>query len=78
MFDKKTQIIMTDIKKMSYKCQCGHSVIIANKTGKALCQWCGRMVKAEGKTVYDLAIETKLKNRYKKFLEKRRKEKNGN
>ena len=66
---KKAQKISNLYEKITYKCKCGHSVVIpeTNKKGYRICQWCGCKVdKRESKTIKELQQIDMLKRFWKK------------
>lgn len=48
-------------QKITYKCKCGHSVVIANKEGKVICNWCGNYVYADKKKEFKEKIKQMMK-----------------
>lgn len=46
----------------SYKCKCGHTVLICKKDVKRLCSWCGRYVFINEKEECKYRIMEMLKN----------------
>lgn len=57
-----------DKLKYSYKCKCGHTVVIVNKTGRAECHYCHNLVFKDEQTRFKYIMNRKL-------IEERRKNK---
>lgn len=57
---KLMQKKLDDIQKTSYKCKCGHTVVITNKSGMAICSFCQNAVFKDKKTEFDYRIKENL------------------
>lgn len=56
---KKDKRLWEDLKKCTYKCTCGHSVVITNRRDGAICSWCGHTVLNE-KGKFKVNLKKKL------------------
>ena len=65
---KDTQMADLEKQKMSHRCQCGHSVFIPINVEYRICEYCGRKVTKENKTVYEIAFKSRITNQYKRFM----------
>lgn len=64
---KELKLKLEDIQKTAYKCKCGHTVIIANKSGRAICSYCHKWVFKDKKTEFEYRMkENQIKERRKK------------
>lgn len=54
---KEMQLKLEDILKTSYKCKCGHTVVITNKNGRALCSYCHNYVFKDKKTEFEYRMK---------------------
>lgn len=63
---KEMGLKLEDIRKTSYKCRCGHTVVIANRDGRAICKHCNRWVFKDKKTEFEFRMkENQIKERRK-------------
>ena len=44
------------------KCKCGHSVVITNRFGRVLCNWCGQWVYRDSKIKFKYKLMEELNN----------------
>lgn len=49
-----------DYSKHTYKCKCGHSIVIANKNGVAECNWCHNNVFKDKKIEFEYRMKQNL------------------
>lgn len=57
--EKEIILKCEEIEKFKHKCKCGHSVVIANKSGRALCQYCHNFVFKDAKTEFEYRMKEK-------------------
>lgn len=63
---KEMQLKLQDIQKTTYKCKCGHSVVITNKDGRAICSYCNKWVFKDKKTEFEYRMkENQIRERRK-------------
>lgn len=63
---KEMQLKLQDIQKTTYKCKCGHSVVIVNKNGRAICSYCKNYVFKDKETEFKYRTkENQLRERRK-------------
>ena len=62
---KRTQIEITDSYYSLYKvkCKCGHSILIMDRSGKAPCFHCGRMVYKSKRAEFKDKIKKELRRK---------------
>lgn len=61
---KEMGMKLEDIQKTSYKCRCGHTVVITNKEGRAICSNCHKWVFKDKRTEFEYRIkENQIKER---------------
>lgn len=63
---KEIQRLYEEKTKYKHYCKCGHSVIIANKKGMAICSHCRNLVFKDKETEFKYRLKEKL------FKEKRK------
>ena len=51
---------LDDIQKSSHKCKCGHTVVITNKSGMAICSYCKNAVFRDKKTEFEYRMKQNL------------------
>lgn len=44
----------------SVKCKCGHSILITNRYGKVICNYCGRLVFRNKKEEFEYRLKERL------------------
>lgn len=49
-----------NMQKFAHKCKCGHTVFIANKSGKAECNYCHNLVFKDEITKFKYIMRSKL------------------
>ena len=59
---KEMKLKLEDIAKTSYKCRFGHTVVITNKDGRAICNHCHKWVFKDKKTEFEYRVK---ENQYK-------------
>lgn len=69
-YSKIKELQMADIEKqkMSHRCYCGHTIFISKDAEYRICQYCGRKVTKQNKTIYEIAFKNRITNQYKRFL----------
>ena len=55
-FDEETKMF-EEFKKNTYKCKCGHGVLITSTEDKKLCNWCGNYVFKDKKAEFKYRME---------------------
>lgn len=58
--NKEMQRKFDDIQKTSYKYKCGHTVVITNKNGMAICSYCHNAVFKDKKTEFEYRMKQNL------------------
>ena len=58
--EREMQRKFDDIQRSSHKCSCGHTVVITNKNGRAICSFCQNMVFKDAKTEFEYRLNEKL------------------
>lgn len=59
--DKEWKNLTDEYSKVTYKCKCGHSVVIPHWKDKSICGWCGNYVFKNKKDEFDYKIKNILK-----------------
>ena len=54
---KLMQKKLDDIQKTSYKCKCGHTVVITHQVDKALCNYCNNLVFKDKKSEFEYRLK---------------------
>jgi len=58
--NKEIQKVYEEIQKYRHKCKCGHTVYIANETGRALCSHCHNWVFKDKATEFKYRMKQNL------------------
>lgn len=70
---KEMQRKLDDIAKTSYKCKCGHTIVIANKRGRALCDYCGHLAFINKQKEFEYRVkENHYRERRKQLCKKKK------
>lgn len=64
---KEMQLKLQDIQKTSYKCKCGHTIVITGNNTKKLCNYCNEFVFKDKKSEFEYRLkENQIRERRKK------------
>lgn len=69
---KEMQRKLDDIAKTTYKCKCGHTIVIANKDGRAICNYCGHMAFINKQKEFEYRVKENLFRERRKNNERKR------
>ena len=60
---KRMNKIFEEIQQHTYKCKCGHSVVIPPKEKSKICWWCNKIVFKNEKEEFIYTLKEKMKRR---------------
>lgn len=66
---KEMQLKLNDIQKTSYKCKCGHTVVITYQVDKALCNYCNNLVFKDKRSEFEYRLKENLFRERRKLNE---------